>query len=91
MNKTELIQTLDDKNVPRQSYSLGELKNGECLCVIEEEGIWKVVYNSRGKITDSTSCASEEAAYDEVFKQIADAYGWGENKSHQGIIGGGDK
>jgi len=76
MKKNELIKKLDEKGVPQQSYSLDGLKDGECLCVVEEDGVWKVVYNSRGRITNSTDCASEEAAYDEIHNQIADAYGW---------------
>lgn len=76
MKRADLIKKLDKKGVPRQSYSLDGLKHGECLCIVEEDGNWKVVYNSRGKITDSTECESEEAAYDEMYKQIADAYGW---------------
>ncbi len=76
MKKADLIKALDKKGVPQQSYSLDGLKGGECLCVVEEDGIWKVVYNSQGKITDSTECESEAAAYDEIYKQIADAYGW---------------
>lgn len=76
MKKEDLISLLDKKNVPRRSYSLDGLKEGECLCVIQENGVWKVVYNSRGRITDSIECKSEEAAYDEVYKQIEEAYGW---------------
>ncbi len=76
MKKSNLIKELDKKGVPQQSYSLDGLKSGECLCVVEEDGIWKVVYNSQGKITDSTVCESEEAAYDEIYKQIACAYSW---------------
>jgi hypothetical protein len=76
VKKADLIKKLDEKGVPQQSYSLDGLKGGECLCVVDEDGVWKVVYNSRGKITDSTKCESEEAAYDEIYKQIADAYGW---------------
>lgn len=76
MKKTDLMKKLVEKGVPSQSYSLDGLKGGECLCVVEKDGIWKVVYNSRGRITDSTECESEETAYDELYQQIADAYGW---------------
>ena len=76
MKKSELASKLEERGVPNRSYSLNGLKDGECLCVVKENGVWKVIYNSRGKITDSTTCISEEAAYDEIYKQIADAYGW---------------
>ncbi|WNJ95699.1 hypothetical protein RND59_00820 [Vibrio ruber] len=76
MRKADLIEKLNEKGVPQQSYSVDGMKGGECLCIVEECGIWKVVYNSRGKITNSVECESEEAAYDEIYKQISDAYGW---------------
>lgn len=76
MNKVELAKKLNERGVPEQSYSLDGLKNGECLCMVNEGGVWKVVYNSRGRITDSVECSSEEAAFDEIYRQISNAYGW---------------
>ena len=74
MKKDELIRKLDEKGVPRQSYNLDGLKDGEILCVINDGG-WKVVYNSRGRISDSIDCASEKDAYDTLYKEMKDAYG----------------
>ncbi|WP_258070629.1 hypothetical protein [Vibrio jasicida] len=42
------------KKVTHQSYSLDGLKNGECLCVVNQDDSWQVVYNSQGIITSVT-------------------------------------
>lgn len=64
------------KKVPHQSYSLDGLKNGECLCVVNRDDSWQIVYNSQGRITSVTECQNEEDAYEELYRQISVAYGW---------------
>lgn len=76
MNKVELQSLLIAKGVPQTSYSLDGLKQGECLCVINENGKWKVVYNSRGVISFSEDCAGEESAYAKFFEIMKNDYGW---------------
>ncbi|CAE6938879.1 hypothetical protein ACOMICROBIO_LKFPLAJE_03592 [Vibrio sp. B1FIG11] len=76
MKREELLFLLTQKKVPHQSYSLDGLKNGECLCVVNRDGSWQVVYNSQGRITSVTECQNEEDAYEELYRQISDAYGW---------------
>jgi hypothetical protein len=76
MNKGELKAILEEKNVPKISYSLDGLKQGECLCIINENGKWKVVYNSRGVISYSEDCDGEESACDKFFEIMKNDYGW---------------
>ncbi len=82
MTKNELIHKLDEKNIHRKLYNLdGSLElcfKGvyEGYCVIEEKGIWKIIYNSRGKISYSMDCDSEDVAYDELYKEFAFQHNW---------------
>lgn len=76
MNKLELQTILDIKGVPEAIYSLNGLKHGECLCVVHENNKWKVLYNSRGRISYIEECTGEEAAYDLFFKIMKEDYGW---------------
>lgn len=78
MTKDELQILLDAKGVPGISYSLDGLKNGECLCVLHDEQEWKVVYNSRGRITYTAICANEEDAYQVFLEVMKNDYGWGD-------------
>lgn len=76
MNKNELQAILIAKGVPKISYSLDGLKQGECLCVVNDNGIWKVVYNSRGVISFSEECVGEGEAYEKFFNIMKKDYGW---------------
>lgn len=76
MNKEDLRQLLKSKNVPHQSYSLDGLKDGECLCIINENNSWRIIYNSRGRITQTIECKSEDDACDKLYQMISDAYNW---------------
>ena len=46
------------------------------VCVVNRDDSWQVVYNSQGRITSVTECQNEEDAYEELYRQISDAYGW---------------
>lgn len=75
MTKNELILKLENKNVPKDIYSLEGLKDGECLCVVHL-GVWDVVYNSKGKITYRESFENVEDAYDRFYEIMKNDYGW---------------
>jgi hypothetical protein len=76
MKKKTLLQILVSKHVPESSYSLNGIKDGECLCIIKEDSSWKIVHNSRGKITFSESCADEEECYERFYEIMKHDYGW---------------
>lgn len=76
MKKYDLVKILVDKKVPSQMYSLGDIGRGECYCVVEDSGSWKVSFAERGKVTDIKTGLSEEEAYDLVYKEFKSMYGW---------------
>ncbi len=76
MSKDELQALLDAKGVPKISYSLDGLKDGDCLCIVNAEGTWKLMHNSRGRISYSEECAGEEDAYENFWRIVKNSYGW---------------
>jgi hypothetical protein len=76
MKKDELLTSLEKNNVPRQMYSFGELGGGECYSVLYDGEGWKVLYLERGKVLEIQSGLSEEEAYEVIYMEFKNLYGW---------------
>jgi hypothetical protein len=76
MKKDTLIKLLSDHNVPAQLYSLDGIASGECYCVVNENGVWKVAYSERGKVSDIQGGLTEDEAYDLIYREFREMYGW---------------
>lgn len=76
MTKEELKVVLETKKVPKQMYSLEELKDGECYCVVKDSNSWKVVYMERGRASDVAVGLTEGEAYDTIYNEFHAMYGW---------------
>jgi hypothetical protein len=70
MDKVELIVKLQALGVHPSSYSLGVMKNSDCMCVVEAEGLWKVYYVERDDPKELASFSDEASAYDFVYRQF---------------------
>lgn len=70
MTRTELERQLDILGVHSNSYSLGTLKNSDCLCVVCENEHWNVYYVERDRPSLLSSFLREEEAYDFVLKKF---------------------
>ena len=76
MTKNELQKILDERHVPKIMYSLDGLKNGDCLCVVNNNGNWKIMQNDRGTIGYVEECSNEQDAYDRFYQIVKNDYGW---------------
>lgn len=76
MKKEELLTELNKRNVPQAIYSLDGIKEGECLCIVNEKNTWEVLYNSRGKITYREVFDDVEQAYSRFYQMMKNDYGW---------------
>ena len=76
MNRIELKNELLSRDVPEISFSVDGIKDGECMCIVNDNGRWKVVYNSRGKIVDIADFEAEEEACDFMHEEMKQEYGW---------------
>lgn len=68
MIKDELICQLRRLGVNAADYSLGAICHGECVCVIEEDGKWKVFYVERDRPLELADFCAEEQAYSFVYE-----------------------
>jgi hypothetical protein len=68
MNQNDLVLNLKKLGVHPSSYCLGAIKNGECVCVVKEGGVWKVLYVERDRPKELGAFGSEEEAYDFVYE-----------------------
>ena len=68
MTRDILILKLSVIGVHENSYSLGEIRNGDCTCVVEEDGKWNVYYVERDKPDKLAVFDSVEAAYSFVYE-----------------------
>lgn len=50
MNRKELEQIFEEKQVSEFDYSLYGIGNYESYCLLEEKDKWRVVFNSRGDL-----------------------------------------
>lgn len=67
MTRDQLILKLSELGVHSNSYSLGALRNSDCVCVVDEDGMSKVYYVERDKPDELGSFPSLEDAYDFVY------------------------
>ncbi|WP_243040854.1 hypothetical protein [Dyella sedimenti] len=67
MTRDQLISKLSELGVHPNSYSLGALRNSECVCVVEDGDKWKVYYVERDKPDELASFNAVDAAYDFVY------------------------
>jgi len=67
MRRDQLILKLSELGVHSSSYSLGTLRNSDCVCVVDEDGRSKVYYVERDKPEELGSFPSVEDAYDFVY------------------------
>lgn len=68
MTKSELERQLGILGVHPNSYSLGVLKNSDCVCVVHENTQWNIYYVERDRPSLLSSFLQEEEAYDFVLK-----------------------
>ncbi|PZW89051.1 hypothetical protein DFS28_1242 [Pseudomonas sp. 478] len=68
MKKQELSSNLHAIGVSSNSYSLGEIRHSDCVCVVLESGKWKVYYVERDIPAELAVLDTEEQAYDFVFE-----------------------
>jgi len=67
MTRDQLISELSKLGVHPNSYSLGTLRNSECVCVVEDGGNWRVYYVERDKPDELASFNTADAAYAFVY------------------------
>jgi hypothetical protein len=67
MTKNDLIDALKALGVHENSYSIGQLKNSDCTCVILVNETYKVVYMERDKPSLLGEFESESEALDFVY------------------------
>ncbi|MDP8034269.1 hypothetical protein QJU43_05135 [Pasteurella atlantica] len=82
MTKDELISKLDEKKVPKCDYYLDGCLN-ICLrriydgyCIIEDDGIWRLLYTERGRKNYISDWQSAEEAYDALYEEFVYQYKW---------------
>lgn len=67
MKRDELENKLAGLGVMPNSYSLGSIRHSDCVCVVEENGRWKVYYVERDKPAELGAYNVVEDAYDFVY------------------------
>lgn len=70
MNVKELLQRLEQMDLPNNSYSVLSKVKDEALCMLKEKGIWEVFYSERGLKTNLQTFESEFDACDHFFERI---------------------
>lgn len=68
MKSQELLSKLHAMGVNSNSYSLGGIRHGDCVCVVLEGGNWKVYYVERDRPDQLAVLDNEEQAYDFVYE-----------------------
>lgn len=74
MNTIELTSLLDNKAIPRIAYGIGKLSAWDGFCIPEDEGVWSLVYSSRGKVTDAQQCANEDQACRLLLERLQEEF-----------------
>ena len=69
MNSIELISDLQRRRVPQDAYSIGSDQN-EAYCLIGGDGEWHVYYSERGNRNEEHVFTSEDAACEELLRQL---------------------
>lgn len=68
MTKQELIQRLNQENIPPLSYSLDDGLPNDKYCLGETYNGWEVYYSERGIKYDVKTFSSEEEACDYLYE-----------------------
>jgi hypothetical protein len=68
MTRDQLISGLTKLGVHSNSYSLNGMRNSDCVCVVEDDGKWRVFYVERDKPEELAILDSVDAAYDFVYE-----------------------
>lgn len=72
MIRSELEAKLAAIGVHANSYSLDGIRHSECVCVVYEDGKWKVYYVERDKPAELAELSTMENAYDFVYETFCD-------------------
>lgn len=75
MTRDELVSKLQSIGVHESSYSLGTLRNSECVCVVNEGEVWKVYYVERDKPRELDAFPDELQANDYVLSKFLEWHG----------------
>ena len=69
MNLTILKVELDKLKAPRSIYAISKLIDGK-TCIVESDGLWKVVLVERGEERELFSSQSESDACEYMLKRM---------------------
>lgn len=70
MNKSELLNELEQRNVPAREYSLRGSYKEDAVCLLEENGKFEVVYFERGQKRIIGTHTSESEACKAFLKEM---------------------
>lgn len=68
MIRDQLVSNLAAIGVHENSYSLDGIRHSDCVCVVSEDGKWKVYYVERDKPAELAVLDTVEDAYDYVYE-----------------------
>ena len=68
MTRDQLETNLATIGVHKNSYSLDGIRHSDCVCVVGENGQWKVYYVERDKPAELAALNTAEEAYDFVYE-----------------------
>lgn len=70
MTRDELKNKLFELGVHQSSYSLDGIRNSECVCLVNEDQLWKVYYVERDRPKELGVFQTESDAIEFMFKQF---------------------
>ncbi|RUS67791.1 hypothetical protein CUZ56_00268 [Saezia sanguinis] len=70
MTRDELKNKLSELGVHQSSYSLDGIRNSECVCLVNEDQLWKVYYVERDRPKELGVFQTESDAIEFMFKQF---------------------
>lgn len=76
MNRNELQKILDERGVPKMFYSLDGLKDGMCLCIVSDNGKWRLIYQERSSKNYIGDFDSESEVCNKFYQIMKNDYGW---------------
>lgn len=75
MNREELVVRLQAIGVHPSSYSFDTIRNSECVCLVNDEGIWKVLYVERDMPRELATFLDEGRANEYILRKFAEWHG----------------
>ena len=75
MTRDELVAKLKSIGVHESSYSIGQMRKSECVCLVQEGAWWKVYYVERDCPKELAEFADESDANDYVFNKLSEWHG----------------